>query len=195
MWAGERAGPPNRDRESEDGCWDTAGSRAGGSPALQVAEVQQVELPAVLAVVNVVHVLPRRMHTWIRLSTGSWGGLRSLVLLQGAEPLGSPLPNPKIFPDGWQRTWPSLEGQIGEPWTFSAGNGQKATHPRLVGVRMWGGVSWDQCPEERGAGSGWVPAGFSSPGTPSKVPDFQGLPLGHSLGNNLVQGTPLPPAL
>lgn len=61
----------------------------GDSPALQVAEVQQVEFPAVLAVVNVVHVLPRRMDTWIRLSTGSWGGLRCLVLLEGAEPLGS----------------------------------------------------------------------------------------------------------
>lgn len=41
-------------------------------------------------------------------------------------------------------------GQIGESWTTSAGNGQKATHPRLVGVRVWGEVGWDQCPEEGG---------------------------------------------
>lgn len=43
----------------------------GNSPALQVAEVQQVEFPAVLAVVNVVHVLPRKVDTRIKLSTGS----------------------------------------------------------------------------------------------------------------------------
>lgn len=64
-------------------------ARLGGSPALQVAEVQQVELPAVLAVVDVVHVLPRWMNTRITLSTWSWGGLRCPVLLEGAEPSGT----------------------------------------------------------------------------------------------------------
>lgn len=44
-------------------------ARPGDSPALQVAEVQQVELPAVLAMVDVVHVLSRWMDTRVRLST------------------------------------------------------------------------------------------------------------------------------
>lgn len=60
----------------------------GDSPALQVAEVHQVELPAVLAVVDVVHVLPEGMDTGIRLSSCSGGGFGCLALLEQAEPLG-----------------------------------------------------------------------------------------------------------
>lgn len=67
---------------------DSMGGMEGHSPALQVAEVQQVELPAVLAVVDVVHVLLRWMNTWIRLSTWPWGGLGCPVSLEGSEPLG-----------------------------------------------------------------------------------------------------------
>lgn len=63
-------------------------AQTGDSPALQVAEVHQVELAAVLAVVDVVHVLPEGMDTWIRLSTWAGGGFGCLALLEGAKPLG-----------------------------------------------------------------------------------------------------------
>lgn len=76
----------------------------GDSPALQVAEVQQVELPAVLAVVNVVHILPRRMNTW--MSSALLGRAQVPGVLEAAEHLGHLFwgvpclnPKPKTFPN------------------------------------------------------------------------------------------------
>jgi len=63
MSGGATRATPAMDREDKEKCWGGTRhrrlARLGASPALQVAEVQQVELPAVLAVVDVVNVLPR----------------------------------------------------------------------------------------------------------------------------------------
>lgn len=145
------------------------------SPALQVAEVQQVELPAVLAVVDVVHILSGWIDTRIRLRTRSWGGLGCLVLLEGAEPSGSlpwgvPCLNPKPKPSPGLR----LAGHVSQ----IGGMAWWVLDPFCRGWAEEGNASqgwWEQGCGERRAGVGvpeeegdiWscsarVPAGFSS---------------------------------
>lgn len=153
-----------------------AGTARGDSPALQVAEVQQVELPAVLAVVDVVHVLFGWTDARVRLSTWSWGGLGCPALLEGAEatgdpPRGSPLPKtPSLKPplvlrlaghvshiggmawwvlEPFCRDWP--EEDNAPPGWWEGGYGERWAG---VGVPEEEGNIWSCC--------GWVPAGFSS---------------------------------
>lgn len=137
---------PAVEREDEDKFWHgmgTMGSTNGDSLALKVAEIQQVELPAVLTVVDVVHVLLGWMDTWIRLSTWSWGGLGCPVSLEVSEPLGTlpwePLAQslslkPPSRCCGWQGRCPKLLGWLGGSWNTFAGTGQqKAKHHQAGG--------------------------------------------------------------
>lgn len=107
----------------------------GDSPALQVAEVQQVELPAVLAVVDVVHVL-----------------LRGQTYRQGSVPPPAPsVPRRHRYrlslkahvPNGWEPS-PLLGGSL------VLEMGQKKPEGNRDHRGGNGDLEWSLCPRMRG---------------------------------------------
>lgn len=97
--------------------WGHTVARQRHSPALQVAEVQQVELPAVLAVVDVVHVLSEGTDTRTELSTSSWEGLRCLRASKSplATKAAKPQPQPWDVTSWSKGTHPAPMGPAAHP--------------------------------------------------------------------------------